>query len=237
MKKRRSTEAVSIPEEDVLVCRGLTKNYFQGDTHIHAVQDCFLTVKRGEFVSIIGTSGSGKSTLLHMLAGLDEPTSGKVYLAGQDLFDMPDRELSEFRSRRIGFIFQSFNLLPVLTAKENILLPRKIIGSEYYGDYLDRLAKLLKIDDRMHHLPGELSGGQQQRVAVARALINRPDILFADEPTGNLDEESARELIRLLLDTRAELGQTLVMVTHDKSIAERADRVFTMQNGILSERK
>jgi len=235
MRKSRSTEKVIIPEENVLVCRALTKSYFQGDTHIKAVNDCYMTVKRGEFVSIIGTSGSGKSTLLHMLAGLDEPTSGKVYLAGRDLFDMPDRELSDYRNRRIGFIFQSFNLLPVLTAKENILLVQKIAGGTHYPGYLDTLARLLKIDDRLHHLPGELSGGQQQRVAVARALINRPDIVFADEPTGNLDEESAGELIRLLLATRAELGQTLVMVTHDKNIARMADRVYSMQNGVLKE--
>ncbi|MGM9653628.1 MAG: ABC transporter ATP-binding protein [Eubacteriales bacterium] len=234
MRKKRSTEKITIPPEQVLVCRGLTKSYFQGDAHIKAVNDCYLTVKRGEFVSIVGTSGSGKSTLLHMLAGLDEPSSGKVYLSGKDLFDMPDKELSDYRSRRIGFIFQSFNLLPVLTAKENILLAQKLAGGTHFPSYLDTLAKQLKIDDRLHHLPSELSGGQQQRVAVARALINRPDIVFADEPTGNLDEESASELIRLLLATRAELGQTLVMVTHDKTIARRADRVFTMQNGVLT---
>ncbi len=233
MKKSRSTEKIDIPEEHVLVCRGLTKSYFQGDTHIKAVNDCYLTVKRGEFVSIIGTSGSGKSTLLHMLAGLDEPSSGKVFLAGRDLFDMPDRELSDFRLRRIGFIFQSFHLLPILTAKENILLPLKIAGRQFYENDLNNLVRLLKIDDRLHHLPGELSGGQQQRVAAARAMIGKPDILFADEPTGNLDEQSAEELIRLLLTTRRELKQTLVMVTHDPRIAKRADRVYTMQNGVL----
>jgi len=235
VKRPKSTEKIEIPEEDVLLCRGLTKSYFQGDTHIKAVNDCFLRVKRGEFVSIIGASGSGKSTLLHMMAGLDEPSSGKVYVAGRDLFDMSDRELSEYRNRRIGFIFQSFHLLPVLTAKENILLPLKIAGRSSDGGYLDTLSRLLKIDDRLHHLPSELSGGQQQRVAVARALINKPDILFADEPTGNLDEESASELIRLLLHTRAELGQTLVMVTHDKELARRADRICEMKNGMLKE--
>lgn len=237
MRKHRSTEKIDIPPEHVLVCRELTKSYFQGDTHIRAVNNCFLTVKKGEFVSIIGTSGSGKSTLLHMLAGLDAPTSGKVYLSGRNLYDMSDRELSDFRNRRIGFIFQSFHLLPVLTAKENILLVPKIAGKSFYDGYLAELSRLLKIDDRLHHLPSELSGGQQQRVAVARALINKPDILFADEPTGNLDEESAGELIRLLLRTRQELGQTLVMVTHDKTIAERADRIFAMQNGVLTEVK
>lgn len=236
MKKQRSTEKIVIPEENVLVCRALTKSYFQGETHIKAVNDCFLTVKKGEFVAIVGESGSGKSTLLHMLAGLDTPSSGKVYLAGKDLFDMPDRELSDFRSRKIGFIFQSFNLLPVLTAKENILLAQKIAGGTHYPRYLDELAKMLRIDDRMHHLPSEMSGGQQQRVAVARALVNRPDILFADEPTGNLDEQSSEELVNLLLETRAELSQTLVMVTHDKRIAQRADRICTMKNGVLQEK-
>ena len=234
-KKTRSTEKVSIPEKDVLVTKSLCKTYFQGDTHIRAVDDCFLTVEKGEFISIIGTSGSGKSTLLHMLGGLDEPTSGKVYLAGQDLYDMDDRTLSEYRNKKIGFIFQSFHLLPVLTAKENILLPQTLAGGTHYPGYFDQLVSLLRIEDRIHHLPSELSGGQQQRVAVARALINRPAILFADEPTGNLDEVSSKELVELLLATRKELGQTLVMVTHNNAIAAMADRVYTMKNGVLTK--
>ena len=235
MKKPKSTEKIEIPADHVLVTKALCKSYFQGETHIRAVDDCFLTVKKGEFISIIGTSGSGKSTLLHMLGGLDTPTSGKVYLAGNDLYDMEEKALSAYRNRHIGFIFQSFNLLPVLTAKENILLPQKLAGGTKYPHYFDTLVSMLKIDDRIHHLPSELSGGQQQRVAVARALINKPSILFADEPTGNLDETSAKELIALRLATRAELGQTLVMVTHDKSIAAMADRVYQMQNGVLSK--
>ncbi len=238
MKKKHAFNVKSqIPEENVLVAQTLTKTYFQGDLHIKAVDAAYLTVKRGEFVSIIGTSGSGKSTLLHMLAGLDRPTSGRVYIAGNDIYDMDDDEFSEFRNRRIGFIFQYFNLLPVLTAKENILMPQKIAGKTYYPAYFNELTQLLKIDDRLHHLPSELSGGQQQRVAVARALINKPDILFADEPTGNLDSNSARELIDLLLSTRKELNQTLVMVTHDREIAKLADRIFTMEGGILEELK
>ena len=235
MRKPKSTEKIEIPENHVLVAKALCKTYFQGDTHIRAVDDCYLTVEKGAFVSIIGSSGSGKSTLLHLLAGLDAPTGGKVYLSGKDLYDMDDRELSAFRNRHIGFIFQSFHLLPVLTAKENILLPQKLAGGTHYPQYADTLARMLKLEDRLHHLPSELSGGQQQRVAVARALINRPSILFADEPTGNLDEASAKELISLLLDTRAELGQTLVMVTHDKSIAAMADSVYSMQNGVLKK--
>jgi len=234
MKKRHAIPKVAgIDPENVLVTQALTKTYFQGDTHIKAVDAVYLTVKRGEFVSIIGPSGSGKSTLLHMLAGLDEPTSGQVYVAGNDIYSMDDDEFSEFRSKRIGFIFQSFNLLPVLTAKENILLPQKIVGKTHYPYYFDELCEMLDITDRLNHLPSELSGGQQQRVACARALINKPDILFADEPTGNLDPASAKEMIDLLLRTQKELGQTLVMVTHDHSIAAMADRVIKMEGGTL----
>ena len=234
MKKRHAIpKAAGIDPENVLVTQALTKTYFQGDTHIKAVDAVYLTVKRGEFVSIIGPSGSGKSTLLHMLAGLDEPTSGQVYVAGNDIYSMDDDEFSEFRSKRIGFIFQSFNLLPVLTAKENILLPQKIVGKTHYPYYFDELCEMLDIKDRLNHLPSELSGGQQQRVACARALINKPDILFADEPTGNLDPASAKEMIDLLLRTQKELGQTLVMVTHDHTIAAMADRVIKMEGGTL----
>lgn len=236
-KKHAFIQKSTIPEENVLVAQALTKTYFQGDVHIKAVDGAYLTVKRGEFVSIIGASGSGKSTLLHMLAGLDRPTAGRVYIAGQDIIDMDDKEFSDFRNRRIGFIFQSFNLLPVLTAKENILMPQKIAGKTFYPNYFNELTEMLGITDRLHHLPSELSGGQQQRVAVARALINKPDILFADEPTGNLDQTSAKELIDLLLATRADLNQTLLMVTHDPNIANLADRIFTMTNGVLEEIK
>lgn len=226
-----------IPEDEVLVARELTKSYFQGDFHIKAVDNAFLRVKRGEFISIIGTSGSGKSTLLHMLAGLDTPTSGQVFLDGYDIHAMDDDQFSDFRGKKIGFIFQSFHLLPALTAKENILMPQKISGNTRYPSYFDTLTRMLKIDDRLHHLPSELSGGQRQRVAAARALINKPDILFADEPTGNLDRDSSKELIDLLLATRAELGQTLVMVTHDPAIAALADRTYLMENGVLTEQK
>ncbi|MBQ8508853.1 MAG: ABC transporter ATP-binding protein [Clostridia bacterium] len=233
-KKRAFSPPPGLDPDCVLAARALTKTYFQGDLHIKAVNDVYLNVKRGEFVSIVGSSGSGKSTLLHMLAGLDQPTSGRVYLGGEDIFEMDDGAFSEFRCKRIGFIFQSFNLLPVLTAKENILMPQKIAGGTHFPHYFRELTELLKIDDRLNHLPSELSGGQQQRVAAARALINKPDILFADEPTGNLDAASAKELIDLLLATRAELSQTLVMVTHDPAIAARADRVYTMTNGVIS---
>lgn len=233
-KKHAFTQKSTIPEDNVLVTQALTKTYFQGDYHIKAVDNVYLTVRRGEFISIVGASGSGKSTLLHMLAGLDRPTSGRVYISGNDIYDMTDDEFSSWRNRRIGFIFQSFNLLPVLTAKENIQMPQKIAGGTHYLFYFDELCELLGIKDRLHHLPNELSGGQQQRVAAARALINKPDILFADEPTGNLDRKSADELIDVLLRTRAELNQTLVLVTHDLELAHLADRVYTMSDGELS---
>lgn len=238
MSRIRSTEKVpDIAANYVLVCQALSKSYFQGDYHIRAVDAAYLNVKRGEFIVIVGVSGSGKSTLLHMLAGLDRPTSGRVYISGKSILDMSDNEFSDFRNKRIGIIFQSFNLLPVLTAKENILLPQKISGESRSSRYFQELTHLLKLDDRLHHLPSELSGGQQQRVAAARALINKPDILFADEPTGNLDKESAEELMDLLLKTRIELNQTLVMVTHDLNLVNFADRVFEMSNGQLTERE
>ena len=194
----------------------------------------YPVVHKGEFIAIVGASGSGKSTLLQLLAGLDTPTNGHVYIHGIDIFEMNDNTFSTFRNQHIGFIFQSFHLLPVLTAKENILMPQKIAGKAVHSSYFEQLTQLLKIDDRLHHLPSELSGGQQQRVAAARALINQPDILFADEPTGNLDAASAKELIDLLLKTQKEFSQTLVMVTHDPSIAARADKVYTMTDGVLS---
>ncbi len=221
----------SIPEDHVLVTKALTKTFFQGDLHIKAVDEVYLTVKKGEFVAIVGESGSGKSTLLNLMAGLEEATSGRVYINGRDIYDMSDNEFSDFRSKNLGFIYQSFNLLPVLTAKENILLPQKIIGGKYNEKYFNSLVEMLGIRDRLHHLPSELSGGQQQRVAAARALINKPSILFADEPTGNLDKNSREELIELLLTTRKELGQTLVMVTHDDKIAKMADTVYIMSAG------
>lgn len=217
----------------ILQCSDLIKTYFQGDTPINAVNRAFLKVMRGEFISIIGQSGSGKSTLLHMLSGLDRPGAGKVYIDGNDIFAMNDREFSEFRNRNLGFIFQSFNLLPTLTAKENILMPQLIAGHKPSSAYFDELVEMLGIADRIHHLPSELSGGQQQRVAVARALINKPKLVFADEPTGNLDEKSSNELITLLLKSRALYNQTLIMVTHDSQLAAKADRVMRMTNGIL----
>ncbi|MBO5273764.1 MAG: ABC transporter ATP-binding protein [Clostridia bacterium] len=217
----------------ILQCSDLIKTYFQGDTPINAINRAFIKVMRGEFISIIGQSGSGKSTLLHILSGLDRPGAGKVYIDGKDIFAMNDREFSKFRNKNLGFIFQSFNLLPTLTAKENILMPQLIAGQTPSKQYFDELVEMLGIADRIHHLPSELSGGQQQRVAVARALINKPKIVFADEPTGNLDAKSAEELVSLLLKSRELYNQTLIMVTHDSNLAAKADRVMRMTNGIL----
>lgn len=231
--KYKDGEYSHVDETAALQCRGLKRTYFQGDEHIYAVDDVYLTVKPGEFISIVGASGSGKSTLLHMLAGLDTPTAGKVYIGGDDMYAMRDREFSAFRNEKIGVIFQSYNLLPVLTAKENILMPQKISGRRFDKKYFDMLVDLLGIGDRLNHLPSEMSGGQQQRVAVARALINKPAIVFADEPTGNLDGKSAGELAELMLRTREELGQTLVIVTHDRELANRADSVYGMESGKL----
>ncbi len=234
--KYRDGEYYHVDEDAVLQCQNVSRTYFQGEEHIYAVSRANLTVKKGEFISIVGASGSGKSTLLHMLAGLDTPTAGKIYIHGKDMYAMRDLEFSAFRNEKIGIIFQNYNLLPVLTAKENILLPQKISGKKLDKSYFDMLTELLGIGDRLSHLPSELSGGQQQRVAVARALINKPAIVFADEPTGNLDKKSADELTELFLRTREELGQTLVIVTHDGALADLADVVYEMQSGDLQKR-
>lgn len=217
----------------VLQCDYLTKTYAQGENTIYAVRDCKLSIARGEFIAVVGASGSGKSTLLHLLSAFDRPSFGRVYIEKEDIFSFDDREISKFRNEKIGFIFQNFNLLPILTAKENILVPT-LIGKKYFSKiYFDELTEMLKIRDRLNHLPGELSGGQQQRVAVARALINKPSIVFADEPTGNLDTQTSAELMNLLIETKEQLNQTLIIVTHDMSIAERADKRFRMIDGVL----
>ena len=189
----------------------------------------------GEFVAIMGASGSGKSTLLHVLAGLDRPNSGRITLRGNEITAMNADDLAVFRGNYIGVIFQSHNLIPQFTALENILVPTLMCNKPdfSYEEHLKKLVSTLRIADRLHHLPSELSGGQQQRVAIARALINRPQIVFADEPTGNLDRGNADEVLNLLLRTKEVMNQTLIMVTHDRSIAEKADRIFEMENGDL----
>ncbi len=212
------------------------KQYHQYDTVVTAVQRATIRVFEGEFVAIIGASGSGKSTLLHLCAGLDRPNSGKISIRGQDITAMSPDELGHFRGEHIGMVFQNHNLIPQFTALENILIPTLMCNRANfsYEENLKKLITTLDITDRLHHLPSELSGGQQQRVAIARALINQPQIVFADEPTGNLDRANADEVLRLLLEAKEVMGQTLIMVTHDMEIARHADRVFRMENGFVT---
>ena len=220
----------------ILRAEKLTKEYEQGEKRIRAVQNATFSVEEGEFVAIVGTSGSGKSTLLSMLGGLEKPTSGEVLLDGENLYGASDNRLSEIRNRQIGFVFQNYALLPVLTLRENIMIPQLIAGGGS-KTYMEDLFDLLGLRDRLDHLPSEASGGQQQRAAVARALVNQPKILLADEPTGNLDKQSSKELMDLLMETRKKLNQTILLVTHDPEIAAAADRVLTMDGGVLSGEK
>ncbi|MBQ2707583.1 MAG: ABC transporter ATP-binding protein [Clostridia bacterium] len=219
----------------ILSCEAVIKQYRQYDSVVTAVNRASFQVENKEFVAIIGASGSGKSTLLQICAGLDVPNSGRVFIRGHDITDMNADELSRFRGSYTGFIFQKHNLIPQFTALENILIPTVMCNKPDYSyeENLKKLVETLRIGDRLHHLPSELSGGQQQRVAIARALINRPSVVFADEPTGNLDRANADEVLSLLLKTKDVMGVTIVMVTHDLSIASHADRVFVMENGIL----
>ena len=217
----------------------LIKQYKQSDAVITAVDRANFHLENGEFVAIMGASGSGKSTLLHLCAGLLRANSGSIRIRGNEITAMSQEKLAKFRGQYVGVIFQKHNLVAQLTAIENITLPAMMMKKPDYSyeHSLAKLTKTLGISDRLHHLPEELSGGQQQRVAIARALVNRPQILFADEPTGNLDRKNADEVLELLLKTQQEFGQTLLMVTHDPSIAARADRILYMENGVLSNRK
>ena len=219
----------------ILEAKDVIKQYKQYDTTVTAVDRASLNIYEGEFIAIIGASGSGKSTLLHICAGLDFPNSGNIKIRGTNITKLSPDELAEFRGKHMGIIFQNHNLIPQFTALENILVPTLMINKQEfaYEETLAKLVKTLDLEDRLHHLPSELSGGQQQRVAIARALINMPLILFADEPTGNLDRANADEVLELLLKTQKLMGQTLIMVTHDMSIAAKADRIFRMENGKL----
>jgi putative ABC transport system ATP-binding protein len=219
----------------ILSAESVIKQYRQYDVIITAVNRADLKVEDGEFIAIIGASGSGKSTFLHICAGLDKPNGGSVKIRGTDITKLSPDELSRFRGMYLGFIFQKHNLIPQFTALENIMIPTIMMNKEEfrYEEHLKKIIATLDIGDRLHHLPSELSGGQQQRVAIARALINRPQVLFADEPTGNLDKGNANEVLDLLLKTKSALGQTLIMVTHDLSIAEHADKIYKMENGVL----
>ena len=218
----------------VVEARGLTKVYGEGEARVVALDSASLVVGRGEFVAIMGPSGSGKSTLLHCLAGLDTPTSGSVLIAGQDLSGMKDKQLTAVRRDRLGFIFQSFNLLPTLSAEENILLPQRLAHRKPQRDWYDAVISTLGIGDRLSHRPHELSGGQQQRVAVARALVGRPEVVFADEPTGALDTASAAALLETLAGMCERLGQTVVMVTHDEQAAATTNRIIRLRDGHIT---
>ncbi len=213
----------------------ISKIYGAGESKVTALKAASMTIFEGDFVSIMGPSGSGKSTLLHIISGLDNPTSGTVLYDNIDIHNGSDKMLSAFRRQKIGFIFQQFNLLPVLTARENIIMPLLLDKKKPDENYLQELSSLLGLKNRLTHLPNELSGGQQQRVAIARALIAKPDIIFADEPTGNLDSKSGGEVMSMLCSIREKMNKTLVVITHDSRIAEMADRRFTIIDGELSE--
>ena len=216
---------------DILKADRLSKIYPTGDSAVYALDDVSLTLKEGSFTAITGPSGSGKSTLLHLLSGLDKPTKGTVCYRDKDLYQYTDNQLSVLRRRRFGFVFQSYNLVKELTGSENMLLPSMLDGKKPDEAYLDRITRMLGIGDRLSHLPGAMSGGQQQRFSIARALANKPSILFADEPTGNLDGKAGREVLTLLRTVSHELGITLVLVTHDMKVAEQADRIITLFDG------
>ncbi len=221
----------------ILKTSGLAKTYGMNETAVKALKPTDLEIKEGEFLAIVGPSGSGKSTLLHLLAGLDKPSAGKVFINEQDIYELSENELSRYRRQNIGFIFQAFNLIPILSAEENIKLPVLMDGKKVDEGYIDELMDVLNIKERRKHLPGELSGGQQQRVSIARALANKPSIIFADEPTGNLDSKNSKEVLQLLKSTIEKYNQTLIMITHDGSIAQMADRVITISDGMIVEGK
>ena len=216
---------------DILQVEHLTKTYGTGDTAVRALDDVSLTVAAGEFVAIIGSSGSGKSTLLHLIGGVDRPTSGTVRVNGEDVFDRSDEELAVFRRREVGLVYQFYNLVPVLDVVENMCLPVLMDGRPVNQARLENMLHVLGLEGREHHLPSQLSGGQQQRVAIGRALMNAPAVVLADEPTGNLDSNNSAEIMHLLRKSNRELGQTLIVITHDEDIALSADRVIALEDG------
>ena len=215
----------------ILETKDLRKIYGSGDTEVRALDGVNLSVENGEFVAIVGTSGSGKSTLLHMLGGLDRPTSGSVTVDGKDIFSLKDEALTIFRRRKIGFVFQSYNLVPVLNVYENIVLPIQLDGRKVEGAFIGQIVKTLGLDGRLDALPSQLSGGQQQRVAIARALAAAPAIILADEPTGNLDSRTSQDVLSLLKVTSQKFSQTIVMITHNEEIAQMADRIIRIEDG------
>ena len=213
----------------------ISKTYGDGETAVHALKNVSFSVPKGEYVAIVGESGSGKSTLLNMIGALDLPTSGKVRIDGKDIFSMNDRNLTIFRRRNIGFIFQAFNLIPELTVEQNILFPILLEHQKPNRKYLEELLSVLNLRERRHYLPSQLSGGQQQRVAIGRALITRPSLILADEPTGNLDTKNTSEVIALLKQASKLYAQTILIITHDRSIAQTADRVIQVSDGVLTD--
>lgn len=220
---------------NLLEVKSICKTYGSGEAAVHALKDVSFTVPKGEFVAVVGESGSGKSTLLNMLGALDTPTSGKVFIDGNDTFKMKDSQLTVFRRRNIGFIFQAFNLIPELTVEQNIIFPVLLDYQKPDQKYLEELLTALGLKERRNHLPSQLSGGQQQRVAIGRALLTRPSLILADEPTGNLDSQNSSEVIALLKEASKKYEQTIVMITHSPSIAQTADRVLKVSDGTLTD--
>ena len=220
---------------NLLEVRNICKTYGSGETSVKALKDVSFSVPRGEYVAVVGESGSGKSTLLNMIGALDIPTSGKVLIDGKDIFSMNDRKLTVFRRRNIGFIFQAFNLIPELTVEQNMIFPMLLDYQKPDRKYLEELLTVLNLKDRRNYLPSQLSGGQQQRVAIGRALITRPALILADEPTGNLDTQNSSEVIALLKEASKKYEQTIIMITHNRSIAQTADRVLQGSDGVLTD--
>ncbi|MDO4555095.1 MAG: ABC transporter ATP-binding protein [Lachnospiraceae bacterium] len=219
----------------ILETKELKKYYGSGAGIVRALDGVNLSVEEGEFLSIVGTSGSGKSTLLHMLGGLDRPTDGKVYVGGEDIFKLKEDELTIFRRRKIGFVFQSYNLIPVLNVYENIMLPIELDGGKIDKDHVTKIIHVLGLTEKIYSLPSQLSGGQQQRVAIARALAAKPVILLADEPTGNLDSKTSQDVLGLMKVTGEQFGQTIVMITHNEEIAQLADRMIRIEDGQIKK--
>lgn len=219
---------------EILKVENLTKSYGTGEAKVDALKNINLSINKGEFVAIVGPSGSGKSTLLHLLGGVDKPTSGNVFINDVDIYNLKEKDLSIFRRRNIGIIYQFYNLIPVLSVKENILLPAELDNRKIETAYLNDLLKTLGLKERENHLPNELSGGQQQRTSIGRSLINRPAIVLSDEPTGNLDSKNSKEVIELLKLSVKKYNQTLIMITHDNNIALQADRVISIEDGMIT---
>ena len=220
---------------NLLEVKNISKTYGTGETAVEALKDVSLSVEKGEFLSIVGESGSGKSTLLNMIGALDSPTAGKVIIDGKDIMAMKDNAATIFRRRNIGFIFQAFNLIPELTVEQNIVFPLLLDYQKPDQKYLDELLKVLNLENRRKHLPSQLSGGQQQRVAIGRALVTRPSIILADEPTGNLDSKNSSEVIALLKDAARRYEQTIIMITHNRVIAQSADRILQVKDGVVTD--